>query len=131
MTGPVATWRVVETVTVGQTPEGVALSRDGSMLAVTVMNGSNKPAASPFRGEGQVQLWRIARSGPVRLTRIASAAFGLWSQRAAFSADGRRLLVQNMVERDLSVFRIENNRLTPMLRIPLPAAPASIAVSPR
>ena len=131
LTGPVPTWRVVETVTVGQTPEGVALSRDGTMLAVTVMNGSNKPAASPFRGEGQVQLWRIGRQGPSRLTRVTTAPVGHWSQGAAFSADGRRLLVQNMVERDISVFRYENNRLTPMGRIPMPAAPASIAVAPR
>jgi len=134
LSGPVATWRVTETVTVGQTPEGVALSRDGRMLAVTVMNGSNKPAASPFRGEGQVQIWRIARlsaNGAPRLSRVATGAVGHWSQGAAFSADGHRLVVQNMVERDLSVFRIESNRLVPMARIPLPAGPASMAVAPR
>lgn len=131
LTGPVATWRVVETVTVGQTPEGLALNRDGTMLAVTVMNGSNKPATSPFRGEGQVQLWRIARQGTPRLARITIANVGHWSQGPAFSADGRRLVVQNMVERNLSVFRYDNNRLTPMEPIALPAAPASIAVAPR
>ena len=35
--------RVVHTVTVGQTPEGIALSPDGAFAAVSVMNGSNKP----------------------------------------------------------------------------------------
>lgn len=139
LSGPVPTWRVVETVTVGQTPEGVALSRDGTMLAVTVMNGSNRPAAFPFRGEGLVQLWRLAAPGaarstfpPVsRLTHVATATVGGWSQGAAFSADGTQLVVQNMVERDLSVFRLEGDRLTPTGRIPMPAAPASIAVVPR
>src|SRR5262249_50274445 len=38
--------RVVETLTVGQTPEGVLFSPDGKIVAVTVMNGSNKPRES-------------------------------------------------------------------------------------
>jgi DNA-binding beta-propeller fold protein YncE len=33
-------FRVVETVVVGQTPEGIALSPDGKLCAVVVMNGS-------------------------------------------------------------------------------------------
>ncbi len=134
ISGPVPTWRVTETVTVGQTPEGITMSRDGRMIAVTVMNGSNKPAASPFRGDGQVQVWRLARlspNGAPRLSRMATGTVGHWSQGAAFSADGHRLVVQNMVERDLSVFRIESNRLVPLARIPMPASPASIAVVPR
>ena len=40
--------RVAETVTVGQTPEGIMLSPDGKLCAVQVMNGSNKPKDSPF-----------------------------------------------------------------------------------
>src|SRR5215472_9894811 len=35
--------RIVDTVSVGQTPEGVAMSHDGKYVAVTVMNGSNRP----------------------------------------------------------------------------------------
>ena len=141
LSGPVPTWRVVETVTVGQTPEGVALSRDGTLLAVTVMNGSNRPAANPFRGEGLVQLWRLGAPAAAgvrgtfppasRLTHVATATVGGWSQGAAFSGDGRRLLVQNMVERDLSLFDIDGDRLTPTGRLALPAGPASIAVVPR
>lgn len=40
--------RVVTTISVGQTPEAVKMSPDGNHVAVTVMNGSNKPSASPF-----------------------------------------------------------------------------------
>ena len=36
--------RVVNTYTVGQTPEGIKMSPDGKFVAVTVMNGTNKPA---------------------------------------------------------------------------------------
>ena len=40
--------RVVNTYTVGQTPEGIKMSPDGKFVAVTVMNGTNKPSDSPF-----------------------------------------------------------------------------------
>jgi DNA-binding beta-propeller fold protein YncE len=40
--------RVVDTIPVGQTPEGVSMSPKGDFVAVTVMNGSNKTKSSPF-----------------------------------------------------------------------------------
>jgi DNA-binding beta-propeller fold protein YncE len=40
--------RIIETLSVGQTPEGIKCSPDGSYVAVVVMNGSNKPKDSPF-----------------------------------------------------------------------------------
>ena len=52
--------RVVSTVSVGQTPEGVKMSPDGNYVAVTVMNGSNKPSASPFFNDfGLLKVYRI------------------------------------------------------------------------
>src|ERR1700754_3097990 len=39
--------RIVDTVSVGQTPEGVAMSGDGAYVAVTVMNGSDLPEDHP------------------------------------------------------------------------------------
>ena len=54
--------RVVNTYTVGQTPEGIKMSPDGKFVAVTVMNGSNKPPSSPFYNDnGLLQVW--ARNG--------------------------------------------------------------------
>ena len=48
--------RVVNTYTVGQTPEGIKMSPDGKYVAVTVVNGTNKPSirhsstrTAPFR----------------------------------------------------------------------------------
>ncbi|MGH7346582.1 MAG: YncE family protein, partial [Candidatus Rokuibacteriota bacterium] len=40
--------RVASTMTVGQTPEGIKISPDGSMVVAVVMNCSNKPKDSPF-----------------------------------------------------------------------------------
>ncbi|WP_270936178.1 YncE family protein [Falsiroseomonas oryzae] len=103
LTGEVATWRVVHTITVGQTPEGIKASPDGRTVAVTVMNGSNKPANSPFHGPGLVRTYRVEE---MRFVPAGEARVGTWSQGAAFSRDGRTLLVGNMVERNIQVFAV-------------------------
>jgi DNA-binding beta-propeller fold protein YncE len=101
--------RVVDTVTVGQTPEGIKLSPDGSVLAVVVMNGSNKPKESPFFNDhGKRVLLRVSGT---TLTRLAEAPIGHWSQGVVFSADGRTILVGNMVEKDIQVFELTGNTL--------------------
>jgi DNA-binding beta-propeller fold protein YncE len=95
--------RVVETIPVGQTPEGIKLSPDGKLLAVVIMNGSNKPKESPFFADaGKLLLYRVEG---MRLIGLAAAWIGHWSQGIAFSPDNKVILVGNMVERDVQVLR--------------------------
>ena len=98
-------FRVVDVLAVGQTPEGSQVSPDNRHVAVTVMNGSNKPDASPFRGPGQLKLLRIENG---RLRLVSTARIGTWAQGVAFSRDGRTLLAGNMVEQNLQVLRVNN-----------------------
>ena len=101
--------RVVETISVGQTPEGIKLSPDGKLLAVQVMNGSNKPRGSPFFNDaGKLLLYRVDGG---RLIGLAAAWVGHWSQGIAFSADSRIILVGNMVERDVQVLHWDDASL--------------------
>lgn len=94
--------RVVNTVTVGQTPEGIKLSPDGALVAVSVMNGSNKPDTSPFyKAEGQLQVWK--RTG-TRLEKVGEAPIGKWCQGIVWSANSKSLMVQCMVEEEIQVF---------------------------
>jgi DNA-binding beta-propeller fold protein YncE len=103
-------FRVVDSIAVGQTPEGMMVSPDNRHVAVTVMNGSNKPDASPFRGPGQLRLLRIDNG---RLRIVGNARVGTWTQGAAFSRDGRLLLVGNMIEHTIQVFQVgETGALT-------------------
>jgi DNA-binding beta-propeller fold protein YncE len=52
--------RVVDTVSVGQSPEGVELSPDGAWLAVNIINGSHKPRTSPFFNDfGLLKVFRV------------------------------------------------------------------------
>lgn len=99
--------RVVDTMTVGQTPEGIILSPDGSLCAVVIVNGSNKPKESPFyNDEGKVIVYRVSGQS---LSKIGEAPIGHWSQGAVFTDDNKTLLVSNMVERNLQVFSIDGN----------------------
>jgi WD40 repeat protein len=102
--------RVVDTTTVGQSPEGIILSPDGRFCAVVVIDGSNKAKLSPFRGPKGGKLVLLEIHGK-RLTPVATAPIGHWSQGVAFSPDGHTILVQNMVEKEISVFSWDGRHL--------------------
>lgn len=123
-------FRVVDTISVGQTPEGITASPDGKSVAVTVMNGSNKPANSPFAGPGLVKLLRV---DGMRLSVVSEAKVGTWAQGAAFAPDGRTLFVGNMTDRDISVLKVaEDGKLSDGgPRIKLSGASAALRVAER
>lgn len=117
-------FRMVDTVSVGATPEGIQVSPDNRHVAVTVMNGSNRPAAHPLHGRGQLVVLRIDDG---RLLRVASADVGSWGQGVVFNADGTRLFMQNMAEREIQVLAFDGARLTDTgTRIAVAGGPAAI-----
>jgi DNA-binding beta-propeller fold protein YncE len=117
--------RVVDTISVGQTPEGIMLSPDGKLCAVVVMNGSNKAKESPFHSDnGKLLLYSVEG---FTLTKLSEAPIGHWSQGAAFSADSQYILAQNMVEKNLMVFKVINNKLEDTgQRLQMKGGPAAI-----
>lgn len=123
-------FRIVDTISVGQTPEGITASPDGRHVAVTVMNGSNKPANSPFFGPGLVKLLKVEG---MRLSMVSEAKVGTWAQGAAFTSDGRTLFVGNMTDRDISVLKVaEDGKLSEGgPRLKLAGGSAALRVSQR
>lgn len=114
----------VDTVSVGPTPEGIQVSPDNRHVAVTIHNGSARPQGHPLRGRAQLVMLRIDNG---RLREVARVPVGDWAQGIAFSRDGRTVLVQNMADRTIGVFRIENGRLRDTgQRIPTNGGPAAI-----
>lgn len=117
--------RVVNTVTVGQTPEGLKMAPNGQFVAVGVMNGSNKPKESPFwsRG-GALQIWRI---GPkAALTKVAEAPIGVWCQGIAWAKDGKSLVAQCAADREIIAFKFDGKKLTRSGVIKTTSFPSSI-----
>lgn len=121
--------RTIDTVTVGQTPEGLALSPDGSVVAVILQNGTNKPKNSPFyKPDGAVKLYRI---GEARLHPAGEAKIGTWCQGGAWSRDGKTLLVQCMVEKEIQVLAYDGKELKPTGAIKVSGGPAGIRTADR
>jgi len=116
--------RVVSTVSVGQTPEAVKMSPDGSHVAVTVMNGSNKPSASPFFNDfGLLKVYRISGT---ELAPVAEARIGHWCQGMVWSKDSKHVVAQCMVENELIAFSFDGKALNKTSTLKLQVSPAGI-----
>jgi DNA-binding beta-propeller fold protein YncE len=102
--------RVVDVIGVPPSPEGIILSPDGKSVAVITHNGSTKPKSSPFyQPAGKLVILRINGN---KLSRGPEAPIGTWSQGVAFTRDGKTILVQNMVEKEIQVMRLDGDKLT-------------------
>ena len=116
--------RLVNTISVGLIPEGVAMSPDGRHVAAVVMNGSNLAASSPFFNDfGLLRLYRLEGTS---LTHVADARTGHWCQGAAWNRVGTTIVVQCGVERELQVFRFDGRTVTASGRIPVTGSPTGI-----
>jgi DNA-binding beta-propeller fold protein YncE len=120
--------RTVDTISVGPTPEGIKVSPNGKYAVVVVHNGSASSPSSPFYNAfGKLVLLGISGG---RFTRLSEERIGRWSQGAAFTPDSQTVLVQNMVEKDIQVFRIELDQLRDTWhRIKLPGGGAGIGTA--
>ena len=118
--------RVVDTIGVlGATAEGLKISPDGSVVAVVVHNGSNRAKESPLYNDGGKLV--IVRVTGKTLSRVAEARIGHWSQGAVFSADGKTILVGNMIEKDYWVFQWNGTTLRDTgQRVPMSGGPVAI-----
>ncbi|WP_455286860.1 YncE family protein [Cupriavidus necator] len=116
--------RVVDTVTVGQTPEGIFFSPDGRTVGVTVIDGSNKPQASAFHGTARYRLFSIEGG---RLRPAAQLAGGQRLQGHAFTPDGSAVLVQDAANRQIRLYRNVGGTLADSgERVQLDGAPAAL-----
>jgi DNA-binding beta-propeller fold protein YncE len=116
--------RIVNTVSVGQTPEGIKISPDGNYIAVSAMNGTNKAKDNPFFNEkGKVV---ILRRQDKTLVRHAEADVGRWCQGLAWSSNGRKLVVQCMFEEQIVAFNWNGRILQLAGTIKTTGGPASI-----
>ena len=116
--------RIVESHSVGQIPEGVTFSPDGSHVAVTIQNGSNKPKShQSYNDHGLVMVYRVAGG---KLTLAAEAKVGGWGQGVVWSRDGKTLLAQSMLDKALDVLSFDGKSLKVTGQIKVPGGPAGI-----
>jgi hypothetical protein len=126
LTGPSP--RAVAHVAAGPTVESVAISSDGRFVAAMVMNGSNSPKASPTYSDfGLLKIFSLASK---TLTPVTEARIGRWCQGVGWSRDGRTVLVQCMVDREIQMFAFDGRGLTRGAPLKMSGGPAGIATSP-
>lgn len=116
--------RVVDTTTVGQTPEGVLFSPNGKLIGVTVINGSNKPKSSSYYGEAVYKLFGIEDG---RLDYLSEVKGGHWLQGQAFTPDGRNVLIQDAYNQEIRLYKIDGKKVSDTgEKLKMKGAPASI-----
>ena len=116
--------RVVQSLPVGQIPEGATFSPDGSHVAVTIQNGSNKPKShQSYNDHGLVMVYRVDGG---KLTLAAEAKVGGWGQGVVWSRDGKTLLAQSMLNNALDVLSFDGKSLKVTGQIKVPGGPAGI-----
>jgi DNA-binding beta-propeller fold protein YncE len=122
--------RVIDRVTVGDAPEGLAMSPKGDVAVVVELRGSNMPkTAFPYHPAGAVTALKIDGK---RVTNAGSLNVGALPEGVAFGPDGKYLYVGNFLDQDLWVLRVDGSMLTDTTqRIKLPGHPASMRSGPQ
>jgi DNA-binding beta-propeller fold protein YncE len=122
--------RVIDHVTVGDSPEGLVMSPKGNLVVTVEARGSNLPKSSWFyHPGGAVSVLRIDGK---KVTRVGEVTVGALPEGAVFSADGAYLYVGNFIDSDLSILRVAGDKITATgERMKLPGHPASMRGGPQ
>lgn len=122
--------RVIDHVTVGDSPEGLAISPKGDLAVSVEARGSNMPKTAFFyHPAGAVTALRIDGK---KVTNAGEIDVGGLPEGVAFSPDGQYVYVGNFMDQDLWVLRVEGSKLTDTTqRIKLPGHPASLRAGPQ
>jgi DNA-binding beta-propeller fold protein YncE len=105
------TGKIVDVAEVGSLPEHVVLSADSKYLAVVVGNGSAtvKTAKNFDTVFGKLAIFKVGKG---KLEHVTDGQLGHACQGAAWSDDGKALLVECSVERDIEYFHFDGSTLT-------------------
>src|SRR5438105_5546822 len=122
--------RVIDHVTVGDSPEGLAISPKGDLAVAVEARGSNMPKTAFFyHSAGAVTALKIDGK---KVSNLGDIKVGGLPEAVAFSPDGQYLYVGNFMDGDLWVLRVEGSKLTDTSqRIKLPGHPASMRAGPQ
>jgi len=122
--------RVIDHVTVGDSPEGLAISPKGDIAVSVEARGSNMPKTAFFyHPGGAVTALKIDGK---RVTNVGSIDVGALPEAVAFSPDGQYVYVGNFIDQNLWILRVDGSMLTDMTqRLKLPGQPASMRSGPQ
>ena len=117
--------RTIDFVPLGSGPESFGISPDGQLVAAMLMDSSNVAADDPLRTDNAL-LVILARRGKT-YDIVQRIPIGRIAQGAAFTADGKFLLIECYGEKTIWVFRVNGTTVQDTgHRIHTPGFPSSI-----
>jgi len=117
--------RVIDKVVVGEAPEGFAISPTGKLAVAVLLKGADAPRNSWFynRNSSVVAL----KIDGKKVTRTNEVEVRGLPEGAVFSSDGQYLYIGNYMDRDISILKVEGDRLVDTGKsLSLPGQPASM-----
>jgi DNA-binding beta-propeller fold protein YncE len=121
--------RVIDHVTVGDSPEGLAISPKGDLAVTIDARGSNQKGTSFYHPSGAVTILGIDGK---KVRNIGEISVGALPEGGAFSPDGGYLYVGNFIDGDLWVLKVDGTTLIDTAqRIKLAGHPASMRAGPQ
>ena len=120
--------RVIDHITVPDSPEGLAISPDGRLAAVIDAVGSNKDRKSFMYHPGGMATILLIKGKTV--TKLKDIEVGALPEAVCFTPDGRFLYVGNFINQDFSILRVNGTRVTDTgKRFKVPGHPGSARCS--
>lgn len=118
--------RVVDFIAVGDAPEGLAIRPTGGYAVSLTTNGSggSAPPTAFFRHDHSVAV--LLKLDGKKVRKVSETEVGALAEGIAFSPDGKYLYVASDADQDMTVLRLEGNKLTPVGSLKLPGHPASM-----
>jgi DNA-binding beta-propeller fold protein YncE len=122
--------RVIDHIAVADSPEGLVFSPKGNLAVSINAQGSNYPKDTWFHHPtGSVSVLKIEDK---EVSLVAEIPVGTFPEGAVFSADGGYLYVGNFIDQNLTVLKVEGDKLTDTGQpFKLPGHPASMRGGPQ
>jgi DNA-binding beta-propeller fold protein YncE len=122
--------RVIDHITVGDSPEGLAISPKGDIAVAIEARGSNRPKDTWFYHPGGAAT--VLKIDGKKVTNAGAITVGALPEGAGFSADGGYIYIGNFIDQDMSVLKVEGGKVADTgQRLKLPGHPASVRAGPQ
>jgi DNA-binding beta-propeller fold protein YncE len=117
--------RMIDKIVVGDGPEGFAISPTGKFAVAVLLYGTSAPATSWFYHRNAIVVG--LRIDGKSVTRTNTVEVRGLPEGVVFSSDGQYVYVGNFIDNDISILRVDGDRLVNTGRsLALPGHPASM-----